>query len=196
MKRVKIGLGVFWAATLIGGFFSGTVHAQVPHTVWEGAWFKINVAVYKPNLGRTPNWLPNNAHFTAFLHIGTWTDPPGSIEGDETFDAAIHYNNDTGWQIMPVTLNRIHCIHGNPLDIIISSNNITADVATGQETIRFMARIRGKINKAGTSLRTGTFKSLEGSHPKLDPLVMTGDLIIPTTFCNSNTNQKYPPCWP
>lgn len=209
MKKVKIGLGVFLTVVLIGSFFFSTVHAQVvPYTIWEGAWFKINVVVkgYERNLGGTPNWLPNNGRFTAFVHVGTWNDPNGSIAGDETFAAEIHtYDEDTGWQIMPVFLHRIH---GNAQDFIIWSNYIKGDVATGTgETIRFIARITGRMDKDGIFMQTGTFKSLAGSHIKMDPLdplgpmyeasglALTGNLIIHDTFCKSKTNLQYPPCF-
>jgi hypothetical protein len=41
MKKVRIGLGVFVAAVLIGSFFLSTAHAQVDYTIWEGRWLKV-----------------------------------------------------------------------------------------------------------------------------------------------------------
>jgi len=35
MKKVKIGLGVFLAAVLIGSFFLSPAHAVVPYTIWK-----------------------------------------------------------------------------------------------------------------------------------------------------------------
>ncbi len=209
MKKVKIGLGVFVAAVLIGSFFFSTAHAQGPdYTDWEGTWFKINMVIkgYEKNPAPTPAWLPVNGRLTAFVNIGTYSDPPGSIEGDETFDAVIHYNDDdTGWKQLLVTLNRVH---GNPLDILIWSQTDTGTIATGSgERVAFVARITGKMDKTGTFLQTGTFKSLAGSLIELAPIdpegplyqasgiTMTGNLIIPSTFCKSTMNQQYPPCW-
>ncbi len=210
MKKVKMGFGVFLAAILIGSFFSSTVHAQVLYTVWEGAWFKINLVSkgYERNLAGTPDWSPLNGRLTAFLNIGAWNDPNGSIEGDETFAAEIYFYDDggLGWQNMPVILNRIH---GNPLDIFVWSQTDTGSIAAGHgERIGFLARITGKMDKTVASLKTGTFKSLAGYLVELNPddslgplyevsgLTMTGNLIIPATFCKSKTNQQYPPCSP
>ena len=208
MKKVKIGLGVFLAVVLIGGFFLTPAHAVVPYTIWEDTWFKINVVAkgYERNSGGTPDWLPLNGRFTAFMNIGIWNDPNASIEGDETFAAEIHFYDDDLqlWQSTPVTLHRIH---GNPLDIFIWSQTDDGDIATGTgKRIAFLARITGKMNKDGIHLQTGTFKSLAGYIIEMDPddplgplyepssLTMTGNLIIPDTFCKSKTNQQYPPC--
>jgi hypothetical protein len=211
MKKVKIGFGVFLAVALIGSFFFSTVHAQ-PYTVWEGAWFKLTIVSkgYERNIGGTPDWKPLNGRFTAFMKIGTWTDPTAT-EGDETFGADIFYYDEdiVGWQSMPVTLHRIH---GNSLDIFIWCASITGDLSTGTgDTLRFLARITGKMNKAFTSLQTGSFKSLAGSHVQMDPLdplgplyeasglTITGNLIfpiLPGTFCKSKANQLLPPCLP
>jgi hypothetical protein len=211
MKKVKIRLGVFLAVVLIGSFFFSTVHAQVPYTVWEGAWFKLTIVSkgYERNLvGTSPVWKPLNGRFTAFMRIGTWTDPTAT-EGDETFSADIYfYDEDVpGWQALPVILNRIH---GTSLDIFIRCARITGDLSTGTgETLRFLGRTTGKMNKAGTALQTGTFKSLAGSHVQMDPLdplgplyevsglTITGNLIFPIppgTFCKSKANQLLPPC--
>ena len=44
MKKVRIGLGVFVVAVLIGSFFFSTAHAQgVDETIWMGKWFKVNM---------------------------------------------------------------------------------------------------------------------------------------------------------
>ena len=208
MKKVKIGLGVFLAVVLIGGFFLTPAHAVVPYTIWEDTWFKINVVAkgYERNSGGTPDWLPLNGRFTAFMNIGIWNDPNASIEGDETFAAEIHFYDDDAqkWQIMPVTLHRIH---GTSLDIFVWSQTDDGDIATGSgKRIAFLARITGKMDKNVVSLQTGTFKSLAGYNIEMDPLdslgplyepsglTMTGNLIIPATFCKSKTNQQYPPC--
>jgi len=210
MKKVKIGLGVFLAAVLIGSFFLSPAHAVVPYTIWEDTWFKINIVAkgYERNMPGPPDWLPLNGRFTAFMNIVTWNDPNGSIEGDETFAAEIHFYDDDAqkWQIMPVTLHRIH---GTSLDIFVWSQTDDGDIATGSgKRIAFLARITGKMDKNGVSLQTGTFKSLAGYNIEMDPdpldslgplyepsgLTMTGNLIIPATFCKSKTNQQYPPC--
>ena len=208
MKKAKIGLGVFLTVALIGSFLFGTVHAQgVDPTIWQDAWFKLSVAVkgFERNLNGTPDWLPDNGKFTAFLHIGTWTEPTlGTIEGDESYAANLYYyDEDTAvWQDRPVPLNRIH---GNPLDILIYSSWGTGSAATGNlESIRFMGRITGKLDKSGSFLQTAKFKSLAGSHTKLDSvnliyqgagLTITGNLIIPETFCKGD-NLTTPPCLP
>ena len=208
MRGEKTILGVLVIAVLITCFGFSAVHAQVPYTIWEGTWFKTNLVFkgYDRNLGGTPDWLPDNGKTSLFFHIGTWTDPNGSIEGDETFAAEVyHYDKDTGWEITPLNLHRIH---GNPLDIFIWSQIDTGDFATGNFTtgvgqrITFLARISGKMDKAGTSLQKGTFKTLAGYEIQLEPFyyvsgdTITGNLIIPATFCTSKTNQQYPPCWP
>jgi hypothetical protein len=65
-----------------------------------------------------------------------------------------------------------------------------------------MARLTGTMDKTGTFLQKGKFKSLAGSHTKLDPgtqtyqgagLTITGSLIIPATFCTGK-NLGTPPC--
>jgi hypothetical protein len=210
MKKMKIGLGVFLAVVFIGSFFFNTVHAQVSYTIWEDAWFKINMVSkgYERNFGGTPDWLPLNEKFAAFINIGTWTDPNGSIEGDEIFDAGIYYYDDdtAGWQNISVIFHRIH---GNPLDIFIWSQTDDGDISVGNGLrITFLARITGKMDRAGTSLQTGKFKTLAGYVIEMDPLdpisplyepsdlTMTGNLIIPATFCKSTKNQQYPPCLP
>ncbi len=210
MKKVKIGLGVFLAVLLIGSLFFSTVHALVPYTIWQETWFKINIVVkgYERNMPGPPDWSPLNGRFTAFMKIVTWNDPNPLIEGDETFAAEIHFYDDDvqKWESKPVTLNRIH---GNPLDIFIWSQTDDGDIATGSgKRIAFLARITGKTDKTGASLQTGTFKSLTGYNIEMDPsdplgplyepsaLTMTGNLIIPATFCKSKTNQQYPPCLP
>jgi len=205
MKKVKIGLGVFLAVVLFGSSFFSTVHAQVLYTIWEDTWFKLNVAVkgYERNLGGTPDWLPDNGKFTAFLHIGAWTDPNPSIEGDESYVANLYYYDEdiAGWQNRPVPLGRIH---GNPLDILIYTGWGTGSAASGNvESIRFMGRITGKLDKTGTLAPTSKFKSLAGSHTKLDSatqtyqgagLTITGSLIIPADFCSKSANLTTPPC--
>ena len=211
MKKTKIGLGVFLAVALIGSFLFGTVHAQgVLPTIWEDVWFKLNVAVkgYERNLNGTPDWVPDNGKFTAFLHIrtgaGAYNDPDPLIQGDEWYAADLYYNDDTGPQIRYVPLNLINGTA--PLDILIYSSWGTGSAASGTlESIRFMARLTGTMDKTGTFLQKGKFKSLAGSHTKLDPnpanpmyegagLTITGSLIIPFTFCKSTKNQQYPPC--
>ncbi len=206
MKKVKIGLGVFLAVVFIESFFFSPAHAEVPYTIWQDTWFKINIVAkgYERNIFGTPEWQPLNGRLTAFMNIGTWNDPNALIEGDETFAAVIHYNDDAGWQPVPVTLHRIH---GNALDIFIWSQTDDDNIATGSgKRIAFLARITGKMNKDGIHLQTGTFKSLAGYIIEMDPLdplgplyepsglTMTGNLIIPGTFCKSKTNEQYPPC--
>jgi len=210
MKKAKIGLGVFLGVILIGSFFFSTVHAQVvDYTIWEDTWFKLNVAVkgYERNLGGPPpDWLPDNGKFTAFLHIGAWTDPSPLIEGDESYAANLYYYDEDAGVWLNRTLTALSRVHGNPLDLLVYSNWGTGSAASGiLESIRFMGRITGKLDKAGTSLQTAKFKSLAGSHTKLDSatqtyqgagLTITGSLIIPATFCLSTKNQQYPPCLP
>jgi len=209
MKKVKVGLGVFLAVVLIGSFFLSPVHAEVPYTIWQNTWFKINIVAkgYERNIFGTPEWLPLNGRFTAFINIGTWNDLNALIEGDETFAADIYtYDEVTGWQNPPIPVF-LHRIHGNALDIFVWSQTDDGDIATGSgKRIAFLARITGKMNKDGIHLQTGTFKSLAGYIIEMDPddplgplyepssLTMTGNLIIPETFCKSKTNQQYPPC--
>jgi hypothetical protein len=68
-----------------------------------------------------------------------------------------------------------------------------------------MGLITGTMDKTGTILQKAKFKSTAGSHTMLDPvnqvyyglgLTVTGNLIIPDTFCSKTTNQQYPPCLP
>jgi hypothetical protein len=206
--RTKAGIGVLIVAVLVSCLVFSTVHAQVTYTIWQGSWFKINLVSkgYERNIGGTPEWSPLNGRFTAFLNIGAWTDP-GGPEGNETFAADIIYSDEAGgWTYVPVTLHRIH---GNPLDIFIWSQTDNGNIAAGTGSrIGFLARISGKLDKAGTSLQTGTFKSLAGYNIEMNPtdplgplyepmsLTMTGTLIIPATFCKSKANQNYPPCLP
>jgi hypothetical protein len=208
MKKAKIGLGVFLAVALIGSFFFNTVHAQVLYTIWEGTWFKLSVAVkgYERHLNGTPDWLSDNGKFTAFLHIGTWNDPNPLIEGDESYAANLYYyDEDTAvWLNRP--LAALSRVHGNPLDLLVYSSWGTGTAATGNlESIRFMARITGKLDKNGILAPTSKFKSLAGSHTKLDSvnliyqgagLTITGSLIIPATFCTGKnvTVPPLPPC--
>jgi hypothetical protein len=212
MKKAKIGLGVFLGVILIGSLFFSTVHAQVDYTIWEDTWFKLNVAVkgYERNLGGTPDWLPDNGKFTAFLHIGVWTDPDGSIEGDEFYAANLYYyDEDTAAWLNRTLFPGLSRVHGNPLDILVYSSWGTGSVASGTlESIRFMARITGKLDKTGNLAPTSKLKSLAGSHTKLDPLnplgplyqgaglTITGSLIIPATFCTVKKNQTVPPLPP
>jgi hypothetical protein len=142
------------------------------------------------------------------VHIGTWADPNGSIEGDETFGADIFYYDEdiVGWQSMPVTLHRIH---GPSLDIFLWSQTDDGNIAAGTgQRITFLTRVTGKMDRTGTLLQTGTFKSLAGFVIEMDPddpfgplyepsgLTMTGNLIIPTTFCRVKANLLSPPCLP
>ena len=216
MKKVKIGLGVFVAAVLIGSFFFSTAHAQGPdYTIWEGTWFKVNTNFkgYERNLAGPPDWFTANERFTTFVRIGTYNDPSGLIEGDETFDAEIWYYDDTpappgwgpmvpltGWVSMPVVFNRMH---GNPLDLIIWSQTDQGDITTGNgERLAFTARITGKMDRTATFLQTASFKCLGGYLVEMDPadpfyqasgVTMTGTLV-PATFCRSTANQGTPPC--
>jgi hypothetical protein len=163
MRGEKTILGVLVIAVLITCFGFSEVHAQVPYTIWEGTWFKTNLVFkgYDRNLGGTPDWLPDNGKTSLFFHIGTWTDPNGSIEGDETFAAEVYHNEDTGWEITPLTLHRIH---GNPLDIFIWSQIDTGDFATGNFTtgvgqrITFLARIRERWTKPRPPCKKGRLK--------------------------------------
>ena len=94
--------------------------------------------------------------------------------------------------------------------MLIWSQTDTGNIAAGNgERNAFLARITGKMDRTGTFLQTGTFKTFAGLlvevYPPSDPdgplyhgsaLTMTGNLIIPATFCKSTKNQQYPPCWP
>ena len=219
MKKVRICLGVFVTAVLIGSFFFSTAHAQGPdYTIWEGTWFKVNTNFkgYERNLAGPPDWLTANDRFTSFVRIGTYNDPSGLIEGDETFDADIWYYDDTtpspawgpmapvsGWVPIPVVFNRIH---GNPLDILIWSQTDTGSLTDGSggQRMAFAARISGKMDRTGAFLQTASFKCLGGYFVEMDSdpldsiyeasgITMTGTLV-PATFCNSIRNQEYPPC--
>jgi len=208
MKKVKIGLGVFLAAIFIGSFFLSTVHAQgVDYTIWEGTWLKVgtNFKGYERNFAGPPDWLPANERFTVFVNIFAWNDPDATPNsGDEFFNAML-WVYDYGaippaWQSMPIALNYIH---GTPLDLLIWSQNDQGDITTGTgERLAFSARIKGTMDRTGTFLQTATFKCLGGYFVEMDPadpiyqaagVTMTGTLI-PATFCNSLTNQQYPPC--
>ncbi len=68
---------------------------------------------------------------------------------------------------MPIALHRIH---GNPLDIFFWSASVKGDPVTGTaEIIRFMIRIKGKMDRTGTFLQSGKLQSLAGSHMNMDP---------------------------
>jgi hypothetical protein len=222
MKKVRIGLGVFVAAVLIGSFFFSTAHAQgVDETIWEGKWFKVNMNFkgYERNFAGPPDWSPANDRFTGFVNIGPWTDPDGGIVGDEYFDAQIWYYDEGavptltgsvagvpvigGWVPIPVVFNRIH---GTPLDIVIWSQTDQGSLTDGTagQRLAFAARISGKMDRTGAFLQTATFKCLGGYFVEMNSdlldsiyqgsgITMTGTLI-PATFCNSPTNQQYPPC--
>ena len=209
MKRVRISLGVFVAAVLICSFFFSTAHAQVDYTIWEGRWLKVNTNFkgYERNFAGPPDWSPDNERFTLFMQIGTYADPtPGGTEGDETFSAVV-WNYDTppppelpGWVSMPVIFHRIH---GTPLDFFIWSQTDEGDITTGLGMrFAFVARITGRMDRAGTDLQTAQFKCLGGYHVEMDPadpiylasgITMTGTLV-PLNFCDSARNSQYPPC--
>jgi len=200
MKKVKIGLGVFVAAVLIGSFFFSTAHAQVGYTIWEGKWLKLNTNFkgYEKNLPGPPDWLTVNARFTMFVYILSWNDPNFSAE-------FWYYNDDSAaWQRVPVAL---HYIQGTPLDLLIWVQNDIGDITAGDgERFAFAARVTGKMDRTGTFLQTASFKCLGGyfieidTIDPLDPIyqasgvTMTGGLV-PATFCNSIRNQQYPPCF-
>ena len=205
--RAKRSIGAAVVVVVMGCFSFSAVYAQ-DYTLWEGAWFQINIGSkgYERNIGGTPDWMPLNDKTTAFLRIGTWVDPNGSIAGDETYASDMHFYEDdfATWEIMPMTLHRIH---GNPLDMFIWSQTDDGDIATGTgQRIAFVARITGKMDNTGASLQTGNFRSLGGFIVEMDAsdpfgalyepggLTITGKLIIPETFCRSSKNQSYPPC--
>jgi hypothetical protein len=202
MKKMKIGLGVFVAAILIGSFFFSTAHAQgVDYTVWEGRWLKVNTNFkgYERNLAGPPDWFTVNARFTMFVKIVSWNNPG--------FTADFWYYNDdiADWQqVTPVTLNYLH---GTPLDFLIWVENDGAVAQGDIDRLAFAARLSGKMNRAGTDLQTASFKCLGGyfiekdTSNQFDPIyqlsgvTMTGTLV-PLNFCDSARNSQYPPCFP
>jgi hypothetical protein len=209
MKKVKIGLGVFVAAVLIGSFFFSTAHAQVGYNVWEGRWLKLNTNFkgHERNLAGPPDWFTVNDRFTLYMNILSWNDPDQTPNTrDEYFSADFWYydENLAGWQSVTVALNYIH---GTPLDLLIWVQNDIADITAGDgERLAFAARISGKLARTTPTLQTASFKCLGGYFIEIDSndpegaiysasgVTMTGGLV-PATFCNSPNNQQYPPCF-
>jgi hypothetical protein len=198
MKKVKIGLGVFLAAVLIGSFFFSTAHAQVGFDVWEGRWLKVNTNFkgYERNLAGPPDWFTVNDRFTLFLNFLSWNDPDFSAE-------FWYYDEDSArWQSVPVTLNYLH---GTPLDFLIWVENEGA-IPPDIDKLALVARISGKLARTTPTLQTASFKCLGGyfiekdtTSDPFDPIyaasgvTMTGTLV-PLNFCDSARNSQYPPC--
>jgi hypothetical protein len=208
MNRIKVGFGVLALAIFISWFSFGTAYAQVGFDVWETRWLKVNTNFkgYERNLAGPPDWFTDYDRFTLYVYISSWNDPDQTPNTrDEYFSADFYYFDDlAGWQSVRVTLNYLH---GTPLDLLVWALN-DQGVFPGDNTERltFAARLSGKLMRGTTDLQTASFKCLGGYFIEIAPddpegaiyaasgVTMTGGLV-PATFCNSTTNQQYPPCW-
>ena len=196
MKKVKVGLGVFLAAVLIGSFFFGTAHAQPDLSRWQNQWFSVS--------GKSSGWeieggattiLTSGGSIKGFLELGALTFP--SL-------AAYLYGPDLNgsWELLAT--GSCEYMAGNEWDFICDLSQ--GGVSPFNAGIDAFIRITGKSNTKTVppSLKSATLKSSGGAFSgNVDPefpntlsiggITLTGKWLDLTTFCKGK-NVTTPPC--
>jgi len=201
MKKVKVGLGVFLAAVLIGSFFFSTVHAQdYPDlSIWLNQWFKASFNSQKlhfSDIGVPPVNGQEVENGTIYLVFISLSQPPYDVDHPPILSGYVYHPNDIGgWGVDDLSLNYVG---GN-----VSNFAGWSEVLPGPyEVSGFTVQIKGAKKKDGT-FTGATIKTLGGVSWEIDDvsrerwigtIKFSGTWVNTNILCSKGKNPTLPPC--
>ena len=200
MKKVKIGLGVFLAAVLIGSFFLSPAHAQnYPDlSIWVDEWFKVSLMLQElhfSDIGVPPDSGQQVERVTGYLVLRSLTPFNPATAPVLTYE--IYFPNGSGsWQSDTFDFNYVG---GDVSNFAGWSDSSSPSLGTA-----FTMQIKGK-QKKDLTFTGATIKTLGGYTWEIDDVPgsterwvgtvkFNGTWVNPNTLCNKGKNPTLPPC--